>query len=578
MRQHRSRRQLGLFWSRQPYPKLCGKSQARAHISMATWRRILARNTDEFCRNTTIHGLKYINNGKLRSSDRVFFGVAMLAVVSMAAYLIHDAFDKWNTTPVIVGIDPELTYITNEPFPAVTICNLNQALSSRVAILANDTAAYAMLQVLCRRKVDYQRVSEDRTNWEEFITNISQPCQSMVIDCRFGADDYECARMFYPIVTDEGLCCVFNMLHPRYMYKRSASFSQRNMSLPKGYQAVNWHAELGYRRGAKHTDSVLYPRPAQGTGESLGLSLTLDVQADAYYCSSSSSIGFKIALHSPNESPNVRETGVLLAPGMETKLRIDPAKIRTENHLRRVHRKYRRCLFRNELKLRWFAHYTQRNCAAERLSGLLLRHCGCVSFYMPRLHRNDTICSVGKRECVQRIRFRTSEAMEECLDDCLPSCFDLTFNTIAYSTKLSHDGLAVTNPNLRVNFSDAYVERNVAVVNMYFKDQSFRASKQTEFIGFSDFLSNVGGLMGLFLGFSFLSIAECLYFALIRPCRTCSELRQLQQQPQQRPPVAFHATNRAFVPGSINYISPSKWFQTELARPRGLNYNYNHPA
>jgi len=42
----------------------------------------------------------------------------------------------------------------------------------------------------------------------------------MVINCRFGADDFECARLFHPIVTDEGLCCVFNMLHPRFMYRK----------------------------------------------------------------------------------------------------------------------------------------------------------------------------------------------------------------------------------------------------------------------------------------------------------------------------------------------------------------------
>lgn len=32
--------------------------------------------------------------------------------------------------------------------------------------------------------------------------------------------------------------------------------------------------------------------------------------------------------------------------------------------------------------------------------------------------------------------------------------------------------------------------------------------------------------MGLFLGFSFLSIAECIYFAFIRPCRICTEFRE----------------------------------------------------
>lgn len=32
--------------------------------------------------------------------------------------------------------------------------------------------------------------------------------------------------------------------------------------------------------------------------------------------------------------------------------------------------------------------------------------------------------------------------------------------------------------------------------------------------------------MGLFLGFSFLSIAECIYFAFIRPCRIFTEFRE----------------------------------------------------
>ncbi|XP_052856781.1 pickpocket protein 28 [Drosophila gunungcola] len=561
MRVPRKRRHA-LFWSQQNRPK----PQPTNHcISLATWRRILSRNTDEFCRSTTIHGLKYINNSKLRNIDRLFFGIALLAVLSFAIYLIQDAFDKWNTTPVIVGIDPELTSITNEPFPAVTICNLNQALAKRVQLLANDSAELAMLQLLCRRKVDVEMVNGNACNWEEFIINISQPCKSMVINCRFGADDYECGRLFHPIVTDEGLCCVFNMLHPRFMYRKSVPYSHRNISLPAGFQSVNWHAESGYRkRGSQQqdADSPLHPRRAQGTGESLGLSLTLDVQADAYYCSSSSSVGFKVALHSPNESPNVRETGVLLAPGMETKLRIDPAKILTEKHLRHVQRQSRRCLFRNELKLRWFAHYTQRNCVAECLSGWLIRHCGCVAFYMPRLNRNDTVCSLRQRDCVELIRFRTIVAMESCLEECLPSCFDLTFSGIAYSTRISRMPL-----HFGWNFTDSYVERSVAVVNMYFMDPTFRAHKQTEFIGFSDFLSCVGGLMGLFLGFSFLSIAECVYFALIRPCRTCSEMRQLGQQQDVNPKKV-----------QIRYISPANWFQAELAHHQQPHRQHFNPA
>ncbi|XP_017463361.1 PREDICTED: uncharacterized protein LOC108356770 [Rhagoletis zephyria] len=55
---------------------------------------------------------------------------------------------------------------------------------------------------------------------------------------------------------------------------------------------------------------------------------------------------------------------------------------------------------------------------------------------------------------------------------------------------------------------------------MYFKEYSFRSSIQTEFIGTTDFLSAVGGLMGLFLGFSFISIVELVYYAIIHPIRS----------------------------------------------------------
>lgn len=84
---------------------------------------------------------------------------------------MQDAFEKWNTTPVIVGINPEPTYITNEPFPAITICNLNQALATQAAHILNDSGKFAMLQVLCRRKTNSQ-LARGNNNWEQLISNV----------------------------------------------------------------------------------------------------------------------------------------------------------------------------------------------------------------------------------------------------------------------------------------------------------------------------------------------------------------------------------------------------------------------
>ncbi len=49
-------------------------------------------------------------------------------------------------------------------------------------------------------------------------------------------------------------------------------------------------------------------------------------------------------------------------------------------------------------------------------------------------------------------------------------------------------------------------------VQVYFKENQFLINKKTERFGFIDFISNCGGLMGLFMGISLLSIAEILHY------------------------------------------------------------------
>jgi hypothetical protein len=50
---------------------------------------------------------------------------------------------------------------------------------------------------------------------------------------------------------------------------------------------------------------------------------------------------------------------------------------------------------------------------------------------------------------------------------------------------------------------------------VYFKKSQFVVNKRSERFGFIDFISNCGGLMGLFMGISLLSIAEIFYFFVV---------------------------------------------------------------
>lgn len=51
---------------------------------------------------------------------------------------------------------------------------------------------------------------------------------------------------------------------------------------------------------------------------------------------------------------------------------------------------------------------------------------------------------------------------------------------------------------------------------VFFKEAQFITSRRSELYGQTDFLANCGGLLGLFMGFSILSLVEILYFLTLR--------------------------------------------------------------
>lgn len=99
--------------------------------SVIDFKKVINENTDEFCQNSTLHGLKYIVDEQLYPGERIFFALSFVVVVLMSIFFISNVYTKWRSTPVIVGINPEPSFIVNEPFPAVTLCNLNQASKAR---------------------------------------------------------------------------------------------------------------------------------------------------------------------------------------------------------------------------------------------------------------------------------------------------------------------------------------------------------------------------------------------------------------------------------------------------------------
>ena len=63
-----------------------------------------------------------------------------------------------------------------------------------------------------------------------------------------------------------------------------------------------------------------------------------------------------------------------------------------------------------------------------------------------------------------------------------------------------------------LNFLFEYAQNNIALLNVYIKDPYYTKIKRDEQITNVSFVANIGGLLGLCMGLSIISIFEVLYF------------------------------------------------------------------
>lgn len=113
---------------------------------------------------------------------------------------------------------------------------------------------------------------------------------------------------------------------------------------------------------------------------------------------------------------------------------------------------------------------------------------------MPRFYDDITICGRADEECVERTTRNIQEHNSTDFDcNCLPACVE-----VSYDSELSMAPLLPEAPILK---KQGLLGPNVSVMHIFYKHNYFRSQKKDELIGFTEFLSNTGGLLGLFMGF-----------------------------------------------------------------------------
>ncbi|KAL9702251.1 hypothetical protein quinque_005769 [Culex quinquefasciatus] len=497
----------------------------------------------EFCRHSTIHGISHIGSRHRTLFEKFWWVAVFMLSMYGCGKLIDGMYRKWDENPVIVTFDEKVTPVWAIPFPAVTICSETKVVRSKVnftelflrfaygeGVKLNQTELDLLLATLqlcdewffTRPEFDHKF---DNYKTSESIVKILHQISLTPNDTMYHCweNGVPCKLSFTESITEEGICMTFNGLKSDEMFRTEYLHSDYEYRL-ETKSGAHWSLEDGYAAGS---DVFSYPFRGMGSGFQAGMYVQLmSTKSDLeYHCRESQ--GFKVLLHAPGDYPQVSTKFIRVTLGRDIAVAVKPQIISTEEALHGYEPDRRQCLFNRERQLKFFRVYSQSNCELECLTNFTLLSCGCVPYWMPRSNQTRC-CETYELKCVLTAQknlmlLNAQTQIQQQPDnknscDCLPAC-----NSIHYDAEITQsifnfkETMKLRLGPANISYEDIVENKILSKLEIYFKDVQFITSKRTEMYGLTDFIASCGGILGLCMGVSLLSLVELLYFVTIRP-------------------------------------------------------------
>lgn len=468
----------------------------------------------QFCENTSIHGLKYLFEDGSRLIERCAWLLVFLSGICFSGYFCWQMWEKWKQSPVLTSVETQLYPLSNIFFPAVTVCNVNKVSKIKLQdALRNPKYAnvsYSEMQSTLRYMTKLDRAINNERPLKELnqfyksrnisaldlfkiLEETAPSCSDMVMDCNWLGLTKPCMEFFSFLPTDDGMCCTFN-------------------------SAKYFDPMLGIQSSASE------PLRVNGNGYRMGLNLVIDANVDDYSVTTGKFDGFKILVHAPEEFPDVADRGFVIGPGTETFVAVKgTTSFNTEEVAREVAPDQRQCLVEGEKKLKYFQHYSRSACMVECATRIMHDNCQCRPYFL-RGGNTSRLCEFTSYTCISNV-YEDVRARGDKICDCLPPCTDIRYDPEVSYASFPGRGFNLTRTFKRLvqerNLSAGtdgteYFKTNVAMFHVYYKEKTGMRYRTDIRFGIEDFISAMGGLLGLGLGMSFISVIELVYFFIVR--------------------------------------------------------------
>ncbi|XP_046971070.1 pickpocket protein 28-like [Vanessa cardui] len=494
--------------------KSSGRTEA-CTLFVKLWLREVLKGFKQFLYEGSLHGVKYIFEPSFSYNERVTWIIIVVISISICAMNIIQLVCKWTSTPFVNVIDSLPTPIWAVPFPSVVLCpHLHIKLSFANVSKLNDMESF-FASLVCPQMDERKFEREERLSvvenkmLQDFILKGSPTCSDLVKVChwRSGYDTAWfrndcCEKLLKPIFTEYGLCYTFNSLPLNGMTNETIAW-QKTFNRISSSDPLEWDLDSGYPKVFPPKPGTL-PLRVMASGEVNGLSIELYLNTSEHqYDCDGNNVGFNVLISSPTD--HVYTSTILRLPmDRMTTIEVSPITYKTDTSLRALSPDQRQCFFQNERKLQYYEFYTDTNCKLDLRIRETMKHCRCVLYNWPIKVGEQLIYAYYADSEEQR-------QPHEGATSCYPACNDILYSTQVYYSDLIRDH---NSGKANVGKSNKGEKTHI---NIHFYDDMFLGQHRHAQYDDYYFAGAIGGLLSLFLGFSIISVAELVYFVMLKP-------------------------------------------------------------
>ncbi|CAK9832291.1 Sodium channel protein Nach [Anthophora retusa] len=455
---------------------------------------------NNYLESTSVHGLQYFGkiDIKVGTAGKILWTCTILICFICLSLMVVQFLQRYNQNPTNTYIKTFEAPIYKIPFPAVTVCPVAPiSMKKRLAILENaflpkNVSREFLLNLLkyghhimnpyTEKNVEYFGKLEtflEANKWKipDFL-KILTPCEEMFESCWWSAERINCVKSMKTARSAYGLCCSFNYYleegHPKPKLLSSASFGR-------------WS-------GLKLVISNEMLTNEDNTNDFMRITYNNNIM---------------ILIHHSMDFPGFTSNTYIVRADDELEIAVKPTAIlkpeglyhrNKDNQLTPV------CIADKANPLEYMPVYRHENCYTNCKAKMMYKFCGCLPFIFDPIAEfyNIPHCKLDGLQCIQQKLGQITAAKDIKNKNVTCSCGNPCFDVL-------YDGLPNTISMMKANFSKTRTE-GTAIVRVYMYSQVYQILETLPAADMTYLLASIGGIFSLFLGCSFLSLVEIVYF------------------------------------------------------------------